>query len=108
VADARFAKPLDHDLIRRLAAEHEVLITVEENAIGGFAAQVMQFLAGAGMFDTGLKMRPMTLPDVFIDHGKPEEQYEQAGLNAGHIVDTALRALGYNAGAATLTQKAGA
>ena len=108
VADARFAKPLDHDLIRRLAAEHEVLITVEENAIGGFAAQVMQFLAGAGMFDAGLKMRPMTLPDVFIDHGKPEEQYEQAGLNAGHIVDTALRALGYNAGAATLTQKAGA
>ncbi len=108
VADARFAKPLDQDLIRRLAAEHEVLITVEENAIGGFAAHVMQFLADAGMFDTGLKMRPMTLPDVFIDHGKPYDQYEQAGLNATHIVDTALQALGYNAGAATLTQKAGA
>jgi len=108
VADARFAKPLDADLVRRLAAEHEVLITVEENAVGGFAAHVMQFLAGAGMFDSGLKMRPMTLPDVFIDHGKPYDQYEQAGLNAAHIVDTALHALGYNAGAETLSQKAGA
>jgi 1-deoxy-D-xylulose-5-phosphate synthase len=107
VADARFAKPLDQDLVRRLAAEHEVLITVEEGAIGGFAAQVMQYLASDGRFDAGLKMRPMTLPDFFIDHGKPYDQYEQAGLNSHHIVAEALQALGYNEGAAQLDRKAG-
>jgi 1-deoxy-D-xylulose-5-phosphate synthase len=94
VADARFAKPLDADLVRRLAREHEVLITVEEGAIGGFATQVMHCLAGAGLFDAGLKFRPMILPDRFIDHDAPEKQYDQAGLSARHIVATALAALG--------------
>jgi 1-deoxy-D-xylulose-5-phosphate synthase len=94
VADARFAKPLDEDLVRRLAREHEVLVTVEEGAIGGFASQVMHCLAGAGLFDSGLKFRPMILPDRFIDHDAAEKQYDQAGLNARHIVATALAALG--------------
>ncbi|MBB3065101.1 1-deoxy-D-xylulose-5-phosphate synthase [Limibacillus halophilus] len=96
VADARFAKPLDQELLRRLASEHEVLITVEEGAIGGFAAQVVHTLAWEGLLDGGLKFRPLYLPDVFIDHDKPEKQYEQAGLTAQHIVNTALLALGYN------------
>ncbi len=100
VADARFAKPLDEDLIRALAREHEVLITVEEGAIGGFAAHVMQFLALAGFLDTGLKIRPMTLPDRFVAHGTPDGMYEDAGLTARHIVDTALSALGSNSAAA--------
>lgn len=99
VADARFAKPLDEDLIRALAREHEVLITVEEGAIGGFAAHVMQFLALAGFLDTGLKIRPMTLPDRFVAHGTPDGMYEDAGLTARHIVDTALSALGSNSAA---------
>jgi 1-deoxy-D-xylulose-5-phosphate synthase len=94
VADARFAKPLDRDLIRRLVREHEVLITVEEGAIGGFAAHVMQFLAQEGLMDRGLKIRPMTLPDVFIDQDSPEKMYEAAGLDAKSIVSTALNALG--------------
>lgn len=94
VADARFAKPLDEDLVRRLAAEHEVLITVEEGSVGGFAAFVLQFLAKEGGLDSGLKIRPMTLPDVFIDHEKPDTQIEFAGLNATHIVTVALQALG--------------
>ncbi|RDD63721.1 1-deoxy-D-xylulose-5-phosphate synthase [Ferruginivarius sediminum] len=96
VADARFAKPLDEELVRRLAREHEVLITLEEGAVGGFAAYVLQHLATTGMLDAGLKLRPMTLPDRFIDHGKPYDQYEEAGLNARHIVAQALQALGYN------------
>jgi 1-deoxy-D-xylulose-5-phosphate synthase len=100
VADARFAKPLDHDLVRRLAAEHEVLLTVEEGAIGGFASQVMHFLAGEGLLDSGLKVRPMCLPDFFIDHDKPEMQYELAGLTAAHMVSKALQSLGYNEDAA--------
>jgi 1-deoxy-D-xylulose-5-phosphate synthase len=95
VADARFVKPLDQELIRRLALEHEVLITVEEGAIGGFAAHVLQFLAEDGLLDAGLKVRPMTLPDRFIAHGKPYGMYEDAGLNAPHIVATALAALGH-------------
>ena len=94
VADARFAKPLDEDLIRRLVAEHEVLITVEEASIGGFAAHVLQFLAKAGLLDAGIKIRPMTLPDVFIEHDKPAAMYDVAGLNAPDIVATALEALG--------------
>ena len=94
VADARFAKPLDHDLIRRLAREHEVLITVEEGSIGGFASFVMQDLALSGVLDSGLKIRPLTLPDFFIDHDKPERQYEIAGLDAKSIVSAALQALG--------------
>ncbi len=94
VADARFAKPLDHDLVRRLAREHEVLITVEEGAIGGFASQVMQFSARDGLFDRGLKFRPLCLPDVFIDHEKPATQIALAGLDATGIVTAALAALG--------------
>jgi 1-deoxy-D-xylulose-5-phosphate synthase len=94
VADARFAKPVDEKLIRRLASEHEVLITIEDGAIGGFAAQVLQFLATAGLLDGGLKIRPLILPDRFIDHNKPELQYADAGLDAKHIVATALAALG--------------
>ncbi len=94
VADARFAKPLDTDLIRRLAREHEVLITIEEGSVGGFASQVLQYLASNGLLDHGLKVRPMILPDRFIDHAAPAKQYEQAGLNAPAIVATAIAALG--------------
>lgn len=94
VADARFVKPLDEDLIRRLAQNHEVLVTVEEGAIGGFGSHVLQFLAESGLLDRGLKVRSLVLPDVFIDHGKPDQMYEQAGLNAGGIVTTVLGALG--------------
>jgi len=100
VADARFCKPLDEALVRRLATEHEVLITIEEGAIGGFAAHVLQFLALAGLLDAGLKIRPMTLPDKFIDHDNPTLQYDEAGLNAKHIVATALSALGQHAASA--------
>ncbi len=94
VADARFAKPIDEDLVRRLAREHEVLVTVEEGAMGGFATQVMQFLALEGIFDKGLKFRPLTLPDRFIDHDKPEAQIAQAGLDRAGILATVLEALG--------------
>jgi len=94
VADARFAKPLDSELVRRLAREHEVLITIEEGAIGGFAAHVLQDLAMGDMLDHGLKVRPMVLPDRFIDHASPARQYQWAGLDADRIVDTALAALG--------------
>ena len=104
VADARFAKPLDEDMIRRLAREHEVLITIEEGSIGGFGAHVMQFLAMAGFLDTGLKIRPMLLPDRFVAHGTPAGMYEDAGLTAGHIVDMALSALGSNS--ATMPRRA--
>jgi 1-deoxy-D-xylulose-5-phosphate synthase len=97
VADARFAKPLDTDLVERLARGHEVLITIEEGAIGGFATQVLHHLASRGLLDQGLKIRPMTLPDQFIDHDSPQNQYDQAGLNARHIVATALAALGREA-----------
>lgn len=94
VADARFAKPLDTDLIRRLAVEHEVLITIEEGSAGGFAAHVMQYLATEGLLDRGLKIRPMTLPDRFVAHGSPAGMYEDAGLTAKDIVATAITALG--------------
>jgi 1-deoxy-D-xylulose-5-phosphate synthase len=94
VADARFAKPLDTDLIERLAREHAVLITIEEGAVGGFASHVLQHLAMRGLLDHGLKIRPMVLPDRFIDHDSPAKQYEQAGLSARHIAETALAALG--------------
>jgi 1-deoxy-D-xylulose-5-phosphate synthase len=97
VADARFAKPLDTALVDRLAREHEVLITIEENAIGGFATQVLHHLATTGQLDAGLKIRPMVLPDRFIDHNTPTAQYEEAGLNARHIVATAMAALGREA-----------
>jgi 1-deoxy-D-xylulose-5-phosphate synthase len=94
VADARFAKPLDHDLITRLAREHEALITIEEGAMGGFGAFVLQFLAAEGALDAGLKVRTMHLPDVFQDQDAPAAQYTEAGLNAEHIAATTLKALG--------------
>ena len=108
VADARFTKPLDEDLVRRLAREHEVLITIEEGAIGGFASHVMQFLALNGELDHGLKFRPMTLPDRFINHGKPDGMYEDAGLRAPNIVCTALAALGREAEVESLLKAAAA
>ncbi|MBC7134178.1 MAG: 1-deoxy-D-xylulose-5-phosphate synthase [Oceanibaculum nanhaiense] len=97
VADARFAKPLDTGLVERLAREHEVLITIEEGSVGGFGSFVLQHLALAGMLDAGLRVRPMVLPDRFIDHDSPEKQYAEAGLNAAGIVKTALLALGRSA-----------
>lgn len=97
VADARFAKPLDEDLIRRLARNHEVLVTVEEGSVGGFGSHVLRFLAESGALDKGLKVRTMVLPDRFIDHGKPEQMYEAAGLSAPGIVATVLSALGREA-----------
>ena len=94
IADARFAKPLDTDLIAKLAREHEVLITIEEGAAGGFGSHVMQFLAWEGLLEKGLKVRPMTLPDIFQDQDTPERMYAQAGLDADGIVNVALSALG--------------
>ena len=94
VADARFAKPLDTDLIRQLAQGHEILVTIEEGAVGGFSAHVLQFMATAGLLDHGLKVRPMTLPDRFVEHDVPQRQYAEAGLDAKAIVATALAALG--------------
>jgi len=94
VADARFVKPLDHDLIRRLAREHEVLVTVEEGSVGGFGAHVLHFLAADGLLDRGLRIRTMTLPDRFQDQDSPAKQYEEAGLGARHIAQAAMRALG--------------
>ena len=94
VADARFAKPLDTDLVNRLVREHEVVITVEEGSIGGFGSFVLHHLATSGQLDNGLKIRTMVLPDAFLDHDSPNAQYETAGLNARHIVATALSALG--------------
>ena len=94
VVDARFCKPLDTDLIRRCAREHPAMISIEEGSIGGFAAHVMQFLALDGLLDGGLKFRPMTLPDRFIEHGDYKNQLAEAGLTAGHIAGTALSVLG--------------
>jgi 1-deoxy-D-xylulose-5-phosphate synthase len=94
VADARFAKPLDAELIRRLALDHEVLITVEEGSVGGFGSHVLHLLAHEGLLDHGLKVRPLVLPDLFQDHDTPQKQYDDAGLNAKHIVAAALSALG--------------
>ncbi|BBN08817.1 1-deoxy-D-xylulose-5-phosphate synthase [Marchantia polymorpha subsp. ruderalis] len=94
VADARFCKPLDAELIRRLVKEHEILITVEEGAIGGFSAHVANFLALEGLLDSGLKWRPMVLPDRYIDHGSPKDQMEEAGLTGYHIAATVLTVMG--------------
>lgn len=94
VADARFAKPLDHDLIRRLAKEHQVLLTVEEGATGGFGAHVLHYLSNEGALDHGLRVRTLTLPDAFMDHAKPEAMYARAGLDSAGIVRAAFAALG--------------
>ncbi|ABR59349.1 1-deoxy-D-xylulose-5-phosphate synthase [Sinorhizobium medicae] len=98
VADARFAKPLDHDLIRQLARHHEVLITIEEGAVGGFASHVLQFLAEEGLIDGGLKVRPMIMPDVWMEQAKPEAMYTRAGLDRAGIVSTVFKALGQKRG----------
>ncbi|WP_322867224.1 1-deoxy-D-xylulose-5-phosphate synthase [Aquicoccus sp. G2-2] len=94
VADARFAKPLDRELILRLAAEHEALITIEEGAVGGFGSHVAQLLSDEGVFDAGLKFRAMVLPDAFIDQAGPAEMYDEAGLNAPQIEAKVLDVLG--------------
>jgi 1-deoxy-D-xylulose-5-phosphate synthase len=106
VADARFAKPLDADLVTRLARNHEVLITIEEGAFGGIGSQVLRLLATEGLLDRGLKVRPMALPDRFIDQDKPERMYEDAGLNAPQIVATVLAALGRELGAGAWAERA--
>jgi 1-deoxy-D-xylulose-5-phosphate synthase len=96
VADLRFAKPLDEELIRKLMATHEVIVTIEEGAIGGLGAHVLTMASDEGLTDAGLKIRTMRLPDVFQDHDNPDRQYDQAGLNAPQIADTALKALRHN------------
>ena len=97
VADARFAKPLDHDLILDLVRNHEVLITIEEGSRGGFGAFVLHFLSDAGLLDDGLKVRTMILPDVFQDQDSPSKMYDEARLNASHIVERTREALGMSA-----------
>ncbi|KAK1323876.1 hypothetical protein QJS10_CPA02g00146 [Acorus calamus] len=94
VADARFCKPLDTELIRRLVNEHEILITAEEGSIGGFGSHVAHFLALNGLLDGKIKLRPMVLPDRYIDHGSPQDQIEEAGLSSRHIAATVLSLLG--------------
>jgi 1-deoxy-D-xylulose-5-phosphate synthase len=97
VADARFAKPLDHDLIRQLARHHEVLITIEEGAVGGFGSHVLQFLAMEGLLDHGLKVRPLVLPDIWMEQAKPDAMYAKAGLDRAGIVSTVFKTLGQKA-----------
>jgi 1-deoxy-D-xylulose-5-phosphate synthase len=94
VADARFAKPLDHDLIRQLARHHEIVLTIEEGSVGGFGSHVMQFLANEGLLDNGLKVRSLVLPDIWMDQAKPEVMYARAGLDRAGIVSTVFKALG--------------
>jgi len=102
VADARFAKPLDVDLLLRLAREHEVLVTIEEGSIGGFGSQVLQTLADNGVLDRGLRVRSMVLPDVFIDQDTPAAMYAKARLDAAGIVTRVFEALGKDAAAETV------
>ncbi len=106
VADARFMKPLDHDLIRRLAREHEVLITVEEGSVGGFGSHVLSFLAEEGLLDRGLKVRTLTLPDLFLDHGDVQKLYAVAGLDAAGIVRHILKCLGRDESSAEAGRRA--
>ncbi len=96
VVDLRFAKPLDQDLIRRMLTGHEVAVTIEEGAVGGLGAHVLTFASDEGLIDGGLKLRTMRLPDIFQDQDKPDKQYDDAGLNAEHIVATVLKALRWN------------
>jgi len=101
VADLRFAKPLDQELIRRLMTTHEVVVTIEEGSIGGLGAHVLTMASDEGLTDTGLKIRTMRLPDLFQDQDSPEKQYDLAGLNAPQIVDTVLKALRHNSAGVT-------
>jgi 1-deoxy-D-xylulose-5-phosphate synthase len=101
VADLRFAKPLDEELIRRLLATHEVCVTVEEGSIGGLGAHVLTMASDEGLIDAGLKLRTLRLPDLFQDQDKPEKQYAEAGLDADGIVETVLKALRHNSAGVT-------
>ena len=94
VADARFAKPLDTELIKQMAQDHELLIILEEGSVGGFSSQVLHFLALEGLLDGGVKVRPMTLPDIFIDHASSDEQYKIAQLDPASIIDVVVKTLG--------------
>ena len=96
IADLRFAKPLDSELIRRLLVSHDVAVTIEDAAIGGLGAHVLTLASDEGLIDAGLKLRTMRLPDRFLDQDKPEKQYDEARLNAPHIVETVLKALRVN------------
>ena len=93
VVDARFAKPIDEELISLLAKEHEIMVTVEEGSIGGFSAQVMSFLSKQGLLDNGLKFRPLFFPDEFIAHGKPEVQNQICKIDESNITNAILKAL---------------
>jgi len=106
VADLRFAKPLDTDLIRTLLTMHEVAVTVEEGAIGGLGAHVLTMASDEGLIDAGLKLRTLRLPDVFQDQDSPQKQYDDAGLNAPHIVEAALKALRINSAVAQSEKRA--
>jgi 1-deoxy-D-xylulose-5-phosphate synthase len=99
VADARFAKPLDTDLVLRLARAHEVLLTVEEGSVGGFGSHVLELLSQKGLLDQGVKVRNLVLPDIFQDHDAPAAMYAAAGLDAKGIAAQALHALGKSADA---------
>ncbi|MBA3880415.1 MAG: 1-deoxy-D-xylulose-5-phosphate synthase, partial [Sphingobium sp.] len=99
VADLRFAKPLDEELIRKLLTTHEVAVTIEEGAVGGLGAHVLTFASDTGLIDAGLKLRTLRLPDRFQDQDKPEKQYAEAGLDADAIIDSVLKALRWNEGA---------
>ena len=94
VADARFAKPIDKDLIKLLAQNHEVLVTIEEGSVGGFGSFVLHYLSDEGLLDKGLKVRAKVLPDIFMDHGKPDAMYDAAGLGSAGIIETVFKALG--------------
>jgi 1-deoxy-D-xylulose-5-phosphate synthase len=100
VADARFAKPLDGELVERLARHHEVLITIEEGSVGGFGSAVLQHLSWAGLLDGGVRVRPMVLPDRFIDQDSQPNQLAAAGLDAHHIAMVARQVMGLAAAAA--------
>ncbi|KAH7442446.1 hypothetical protein KP509_03G088900 [Ceratopteris richardii] len=105
VADARFCKPLDHELIRQLARHHEIIFTAEEGAIGGFGSHVAHFMALDGLLDGNLKWRPIVLPDRYIEHGSPADQMSEAGLTATHIVASVLQMLGRSRDALQLISK---
>ena len=94
LADARFAKPLDEEMIAALAKNHEVLITIEDGSAGGFGAHVMQYLSSAGLMDNGLKFRSLVMADTFMDQDSVTKQYDASGLNAPQIVETVLTVLG--------------
>ena len=106
VADARFAKPLDTDLIKQLIREHEVLITIEEGSIGGFGSHVLHYLAANDLLRSGTIVRPMFLPDRFVNHGAPREQYQDAALESDHIVEEVFQALSHDTKVLELKAKA--